>query len=115
MDTFFSDTVKAVLLGILAVGFGLNRLARAFPDTEWLQWFRLPTPEISEEERQRRRRRANRSAAVELGLAGLALPLAYFIPTIMLFNEPKPLAMAIVGACSLGCIALAVWLFVKNL
>jgi uncharacterized membrane protein len=115
MDIFLSNTVRAILLGVIVVAFGLNRLARAFPDVAWLQIFRLPEREMSEEERARRRRTANRLAGMEMVIAGLVLPLLYFIPTFMMFNEPKPLPMLVVGVLSIACIAVGIWIFARNL
>jgi hypothetical protein len=114
METFLPDTAKAILLGIIAVAFGLNRLARARPDVAWPQVFRLPVRQMSKEERARRRRSANRLAGLEIVIAGLVLPLLYFVPTFMMFNEPKPLPVIIVSACSVICIALGVWIFARN-
>src|SRR5437762_10142669 len=110
---FLTPTVKAVLLGVIVVAFGLNRLARAFPDVGWLQIFRLPVRQMSDEEKARRRRSANRLAGLEIVIAGLVLPLLYFVPTFMMFNEPKPLPVIIVSACSVICIALGLWIFAR--
>ena len=114
METFFPDSVKAVLLGLIAIAFVLSRLANAFPDVVWLQVFRLPVRQMSEEERSRRRRSANRMAALEITLAGLALPLVYFISTVMFFSEPRTIPTIIVTASSIFCIALGIWIFVRN-
>jgi hypothetical protein len=115
MDIFLSHTTRAILLGVIVIAFGLNRLARAFPDVAWLQVFRLPAWELSEEEKARRRRTANRRAGMEMVIAGLVLPLLYFIPTVMMFNEPKPWPMFLVGALSIACITLGIWMFARNL
>jgi len=115
MDIFLSHTTRAILLGVIVVAFGLNRLARAFPDVSWLQVFRLPEREMSEEEKARRRRSANRLAGMEMVIAGLVLPLLYFIPTFMMFNEPKALPMFVVGALSVACIVVGIWMFARNL
>jgi uncharacterized membrane protein len=114
MVTFLPGTVKAILLGLIAVAFGLNRLAVAFPHIAWLQVFRLPVRQMSEEERARRWRSANRLAGLEMVIAGLVLPLLYFVPTLMMFNEPRPIPTIIVGACSVICIALGIWIFARN-
>jgi hypothetical protein len=107
--------MRAILLGVIVIAFGLNRLARAFPDVAWLQFFRLPEREMSEEEKARRRRRANRLAGMEMVIAGLVLPLLYFVPTFMMFNEPKPVPMFVIGALSIACITLGIWMFARNL
>jgi uncharacterized membrane protein len=114
MESIFPDSVKAILLGLIAVVFVLSRLAPRFPDVAWLQIFRLPVRQMSEEERARRRRRANRMAGVEMILAGLILPLLYLASRVMMFNEPTPLGLAIVGACSIACIGLGIWIFARN-
>jgi hypothetical protein len=114
MATLLPDTVKAILLGLIVVAFGLNRLAVAYPHIGWLQAFRLPVRQMSEEERARRRRSANRLAGLEMVIAGLVLPFLYFVPTFMMFNEPKPIPVIIVSACSVICIAVGIWIFVRN-
>jgi hypothetical protein len=96
------------------IAFGLAWLARAHPEVRWLQVFRLPAVPMSEEQRARRRRAANRLAALEIIVAGLALPLLYVVSTIMMFNDFKTLPTVIVTAGSVSCIALGIWIFVRN-
>jgi hypothetical protein len=114
METFLPDTVKVILFGLIVITFALSRFAHAFPHVAWLQFFRLPVIQMSDEERARRRRSANRLTALEIILAGLALPLLFLFSTVMLFNEPKTIHMIIVTACSILCIALGIWIFVRN-
>jgi hypothetical protein len=114
MEVFLPDTVKAILLGLIAIVFALAWLARRLPHVAWLRIFRLPVVQMSEEERVRRRRSANRLAALEMVFAGLALPLLYFVSTVMFFSEPKTGPTIIVSACSILCIALGIWIFVRN-
>lgn len=113
MDSLFPDTVKAILLGVFAVAFALNWLAPRYPEVQWLQAFRLPVPRLSEEQKARRRRMANRTAALEVVVAGLALPLLYVAATVMMFNDFRPIPTVIVGATSLGCIVVGIWLFAR--
>jgi hypothetical protein len=115
MAMFLSTTVKAILLGLIAAAFGLSRLARAYPDVGWLQTFRLPTRQISEEERERRRKSGNRMAAVQMVLAGLILPFLYLASTVFMFENPSALAMIVVGAFSAACVAGGIWVFVRTL
>lgn len=42
------------------------------------------------------------------------LPLLYLLSTVMMFNEPETVPLIIVGACSVLCIVLGIWLFVRN-
>ena len=114
MDKFLPSGVKAILLGVIVIGFGLNRLAIAFPDIDWLQKFRLPVREMSEEERARRRKSGNRMAALEMILAGLILPFLYLASTVFMFNEPGTFGMIVVGVLSLSCIIAGIWIFAKN-
>ena len=114
MESFLPDSVKAILLGLIAVVFVLSRLAPRFPDVAWLQMFRLPVRHMSEEEKARRRRRANLMAGIEIILAGLILPLLYLASKVMMFNEPTPPGLMIVGACSLACIGLGIWVIARN-
>lgn len=114
MEAFLPDTVKVVLLVVLAVAFAMAWLARKHPHVPWLQAFRLPDTQLSEEQKAKRRRTANRLAALEIMVAGLALPLLYLVSTVLLFNEPKTIPMIIVSACSVLCIALGIWIFARN-
>jgi len=114
MEAFLPDTVKVVLVGLMAFAFVLNRLARALPHVAWLQVFRLPVLHLSDEQKAARRRAGNRTAAVELILLGLALPLLYVASTVMLFNDIKTSAMVLVGGCSVICVGLGIWLLVRN-
>jgi hypothetical protein len=114
MEKFLPDSVKAILFGLIVIVFVLSRLAVAFPNVAWLQVFKLPVRQMSEEERARRRRSANRLAGLQIILAGIILPFLYLASTVFMFNEPKPLALTIVTACSIGCIGLGIWIFVKN-
>jgi sterol desaturase/sphingolipid hydroxylase (fatty acid hydroxylase superfamily) len=114
MEAFLPDSVKAILLGVLAIAFALGWLARALPHVAWLQIFRLPTIQLNEEQRARRRRSANRRVALEIILAGLVLPLLYLVSTVMMLNDFKSLPTLIVGACSVSCIGVGIWIFVRN-
>lgn len=114
MELFLPDTVKTVLLGLFAIALVLAGLARAFPHVGWLKVFRFPVIQLSEEERQRRRRSANRMTALEIMIAGLALPLLYLFSTVMMFNDFETIPTIVVGACSVLCIALGIWLFARN-
>ena len=114
MESFLPDSVKAILLGLIAVVFVLSRLSYRFPDVDWLQHFRMPIRHVSEEEKRRQRRRASMMAGMEIILAGLVLPLLYIAAKVMMFNEPTALGMVIVGGCSLACIVLGIWVIVRS-
>ncbi len=114
MEMFLPESVKAILLGLIATAFVLSRLARWFPHVAWLQVFRLPVIQMSEEQRTKRRRFGNRMAGLEMVFAGVVLPLVYFGSTIMFFSEPQMIPMIIVAAGSATCIGLGIWIFVRN-
>ncbi|MFN2578357.1 MAG: hypothetical protein ABR607_11770 [Pyrinomonadaceae bacterium] len=114
LERLLPDSVKAILLGVITIAFVLSRLPRWFPDVGWLQVFRIPMIQMSEEQRAKRRRFSNRTAGLEIILAGLVLPLLYFASTIMLFNEPQALPTIIVTACSGLCLALGIWILIRN-
>ncbi len=114
MDAFLPDNVKLILLGLIAAVIVLSRLGRAFPDIAWLQIFRLPAIPVTEEQKARRRRTGNQMAALEMVLIGVALPPVYFLSTVLLFSEPRTLPTIIAFACSFLCIAVGVWVFVRN-
>jgi hypothetical protein len=114
MESFLPDSVKAILLGLIAVVFVLSRLSYRFPDVDWLQHFRLPIRHFSEEEKRRQRRRASLMAGMEIILAGMVLPLLYIAAKVMMFNEPTTLGMAIVGGGSLACIVIGSWVIARS-
>lgn len=114
MEVFLPDSVKAILVGLLAIAFALFWLARALPQVAWLQVFRLPAIQLNEEQTRRQQRSANRQVGLEIMVAGLALPLLYLVSTVMLFNDLKTLPTIIVTACSALCIATGIWIFVRN-
>lgn len=47
-------------------------------------------------------------------IAGLALPLVYFVSTVMMFKNFETLPLILVGAGSASCIALGIWILVRN-
>ena len=105
-------TVQLVLVGFLAVLFGMSALSRRFPDVAWLQVFRYNMPRLSEEQRAKIRQRSNIHAGIELILIGIVLPIVYVVGTVMLFNEPTTTGTVLVLAGSLLLIALgatAIW------
>ena len=114
METFLPNSVKGILLGIIAIVFVLSRLARWLPHVAWLQIFRLPVMQMSEEQKAKRRRIGKRMAGLEMVLAGVVLPLLYFGSTIMFFSTPQTIPTIIVTACSVLCIALGIWIFMRN-
>lgn len=99
---------------MFAIAFALVWLARARPQVAWLQVFRLPVTQLSDEQKKRQRRSANRLTALEIIVAGLALPLLYLASTIMLFNDLKTLSTIIVMTFSVLCMAIGIWIFVRN-
>ena len=101
-----SDTVKLVLVSILAVLFGLSALARRLPHVAWLRPFAGLFPRLGEAERARVQGRADVYAGIQLILMGLALPLLYVITTVMLFNTPSSTGIAVTFAGSVVLIVL---------
>jgi len=77
MEAFLPDTLKAILMGLIAIVFVLSRLARWLPHVAVLQVFRLPVIQMSEAQREKRRRFGNRMAGLEIVLAGRVYPFAY--------------------------------------
>ena len=114
MESFLPDSVKAIVVVLVVVGFVLTSLAPRFPNVAWLQMFRLPVRHISEEEKARQRRRASLMAGIQIILAGLVLPMLYLVSKVMMFDEPTRLGMIIAAACMLACIGVGIWVIVRN-
>ncbi len=106
--------IQFVVVGALAVVFGLSALSRRFPHVEWLQLFRHEHPRLSEEQQAKMRRRANIHTGAELILMGIVLPMGYVALTLMSFNEITAKAMALVLAGSVLCISLGVTAIVRS-
>ena len=113
MDSWLSAAVTFFVAGILAVAFALDQLARRRPDIQWLRALRLPTRPISEAQR-RRERQSNRHAALEIIFLGLAAPVAYAALTSLLFNHVSTVAVALIGAASLACLAVGAVMLTRN-
>lgn len=106
--------VQLVLVGVLAVLFGLSALSRQFPHIAWLQLFRFNAPRLSEEQRAKMRQRANIHAGIELILLGMVVPIGYFATTIMMFNDPTPTGIAIALGSALLLIGLGITAIWRN-
>lgn len=114
MEAFFPDSVKAILVGLIAIAVALGWLARTFPHVTWLQLFRIPDSQMTEAQREKQRRASNRHTAVEIVLVGLALPVGYVLLTVISFRELETMPMAAVGVGSVLCITFGIWSFVRN-
>src|SRR2546428_2212860 len=114
LEAFLPDTLKTILGGVIATAIVLSWFAHRFQHVGWLRFFRLPAPDLSEEEQARRRQSANRQAAIEIILAGLVLPLLYAVATVMMFNDFRTVPTLIVGACSVACIGLGIWILSRS-
>jgi NADH:ubiquinone oxidoreductase subunit K len=107
-------TVQFILVGVLALVFGLSALSRRFPHVAWLQLFRYNAPRLSEERRAKMRQRANIHAGIELILLGIVVPIVYFSSTVMMFNSPSALGMTIAIGTSAVLIGLGITAIWRN-
>lgn len=109
-----SERFQIVAGSILAVLFGLSALSRRFPNVRWLQPFRIPRPQLTEQQQARMRRRASVNAGAQLILLGLGLPLGYVVLTVMMFNTVRAGTLALVLAGSVLCIVLGITAIVQG-
>lgn len=107
-------TIQLILVGFLAVIFGLAALSRRFPQVGWLQVFRYTAPRLSEDQRAKIRQRANIYAGIELILLGIGLPMLYVVGTVMFFNEFTTKGTVLVFAGSLLLVGLGVTAIWRN-
>ena len=107
-------SIQLVLVGLLAVVFGLSAVSRRFPRVGWLQIFRYDAPRLSNEQQARIRRRSNIHAGIELILMGIGLPLLYVAGTVMFFNTFSTTATTVVSVGSVLCIGLGVTAIWRN-
>jgi hypothetical protein len=114
VEAFLPDTVKAILVALIATVIILGLLAKRFPHMAWLQVFRLPENRLSAREQERHRREQNRLAGVEFILLGIGIPLVYLAVTMMFFAEPALGVSLIIGASSVLCIALGIVAIAKS-
>ena len=110
-----SETFQVVVGSIVVVVYGLSALSRRFPHVAWLQHFRLPWLELTEEQRARTRYRANVYVGAQLILFGLVLPLGYVVLTVMMFNTITRGTMILVLAGSVLCIVLGITAIVQGM
>jgi hypothetical protein len=103
-----NDRIQLVLGGLLALVFGLSRLARRFPHVAWLRAFRDAWPQPSEAQRAQTGRRVAFYAGAQLILMGVALPFLYGAATVAFFNDFTAKAVTLVLAGSVLCIGLGV-------
>jgi hypothetical protein len=107
-------SIQLVLVGLMAVVFGLSVLSRRFPHVPWLQALRHAFPRLGNEQRARMRRRSDILAGIELILMGIALPLLYVAGTVMFFNNFTTTATTLVLAGSFLSIGLGVTAILRN-
>ncbi len=103
-----SERIQLLLGALLALVFGLSRLARRFPHVAWLRAFRDAWPQPTEAQRARTGRRTAFLAGAQLILMGIALPLGYGALTVMTFSDFTAKATTLVLAVSVLCIGLGV-------
>jgi hypothetical protein len=103
-----SDKLQLVLGGLVALVFGLSRLARRFPHVAWLRPFRDAWPQPTEAQRAQTGRRTAFLAGAQLILMGVVLPLLYGAVTVMSFSNFTAKAVTLVLAASVLCIGLGV-------
>lgn len=100
------ENLQLLLGGAFVLLLGVSALARRFPRVAWIQKLRYDPPKLTDEQQAKIRRRADVYAGVELILLGVALPMVYFAMTVMFFNTPTVLGLALVGAGSVLCVGL---------
>jgi L-asparagine transporter-like permease len=114
MEQLFPDSVKMILLGLLAAVIVLSWLAKRMPHIAWLQNFRLPENRLTPAQRERLRKSQNRMAGVEFMLLGVIAPFGLIVLSLMFFSEPSTMEWVLVGAFSIVCVALGITALVKN-
>jgi hypothetical protein len=113
IESFLPESVKIVLMGIIALAIVLSALARKLPNVAWLQFFRLQDNR-TEEQKRRARRSGDILGGLEMIMAGVAVPAVYLVGSVMFFNDPTRGTLLLVGAISVVLIALGVGVIVKT-
>jgi hypothetical protein len=103
-----TDRLQLVLGGLVALVFGLSRLARRFPHVAWLRPFRDAWPRPTAAQRARTGRQTAFLAGAQLILMGVVLPFLYGAVTAMFFTDFTAKAVTLVLAGSILCIGLGV-------
>ena len=107
-----TSTIQLVILIVLGALFGLSALSRRYPHIGWLQAFRIKRPQLSAERKARMRRRANIHVAIQFTLLGFGVPVVYVASSVMMFNDPSTVGLAISGIIGFALIVLgiiAIW------
>jgi hypothetical protein len=103
-----SERIQLALGALLALVFGLSRLARRFPHVAWLRPFRDAWPQVSEAQRERTGRRTAFLVGGQLILMGIALPFLYGAVTVAFFHDFTTKGVTLALAGSVLCIGLGV-------
>jgi hypothetical protein len=112
VESFLPESVKMVLMGFGLLVIVLVMLAHKMPNVPWLQAFKVQDRR-TEEQKQRARRTAGILDGFEMIIAGIAVPGAYLVSTVMFFSTPSPVALFLVGAVSVVLIGIGVGVIVK--
>jgi hypothetical protein len=105
--------LKATIgIGVIAALL-LVEAARRFPNVRWLRLFRV-RDHLDADQRAEMKRLADRRTGVEMILAGILVPSAYFILTLMTWSDFSPGISLAIGFCSLACIAFGVWIISRT-
>lgn len=113
IESFLPESVKIVLMGVIALVIVLSALARKLPGVAWLQAFKLPDNRTDEQKR-RARRSADILGGLEMIAAGVAMPAVYLVTSVMFFSEPTPGVLLVLGVFSVLLIGLGVGVIVKG-
>jgi O-antigen/teichoic acid export membrane protein len=103
-----TSTIQLIILIVLGALFGLSALSRRYPHIGWLQAFHIKWPQLSEEQRARMQRRANIRAGIQFILLGFGVPIVYVGSSVMMFNDPSTVGLAISGIIGFALIVLGV-------
>jgi hypothetical protein len=111
MSAFLPAWSKNVMMSAILIMFALAWAARRYPQFEWLRAFKLP--ELDAAQRAQRKRSSDIHAGIEFILFGLLMVPGYFVVTLMTWGDPSTAMLIAVGAISVACVALGVWVIAR--
>jgi hypothetical protein len=108
MDVLLPQWLKATIgIGVIAALL-LVEAARRFPNVVWLRMFRVPD-RLDPAQRAEMKRLADRRTGVEMILAGILVPSAYFVLTLMTWGDFSLRVSFAIGFFSFACIVFGGW------
>lgn len=112
IESLFPDFVKIPIIVLVSALLLAPWAARRFPHIHWLKKLQLPDHR-TEAQKRKARQAGNILTGVQMIGFGLLIPPGYLVTEVMFMSSMGPMEMLIVGAASVLCIVLGIFVVVK--